>query len=162
MAAAQQRQEEATNRHRQQAYNFKVRDKVWLNLKNVRTDRPTKKLDAKHAKFTVTEVIGSHSYRLDTPSGIHNVFHSNLLRPASYDPLPSQVQTDAQPGPQLVQTDLEYEVEKILQEKLVRRKRKFLVKWTGYARPTWEPEDALSETAALAAWEARELQSRTT
>jgi hypothetical protein len=159
MAAAQQRQEEATNRRRQQAYNFKVKDKVWLNLKNVRTDRPTKKLDAKHAKFTVTEVIGSHSYRLDTPPGIHNVFHSNLLRPASYDPLPSQVQTDAQPGPQLVQNDLEYEVEGILQEKLVRRKRKFLVKWTGYARPTWEPEDALLETAALAAWEARELRT---
>jgi predicted aspartyl protease len=161
MAAAQQRQEEAANRHRQQAYNFKVGDKVWLNLKNVRTNRPTKKLDAKHAKFTVTEVIGSHSYRLDTPPGIHNVFHSNLLRPASCDPLPSQVQTDTQPGPQLVQGELEYEVEQILQEKLVRRKRKFLVKWTGYARPTWEPEDALSETAALAAWEARELQSRT-
>jgi hypothetical protein len=31
------------------------------------------------------------------------------------------------------------------------------MKWTGYAWPTWELDDALSETAALAAWEAREL-----
>jgi hypothetical protein len=67
---------------------------------------PTKKLDTKHTKFTVTEVIGSYSYRLDTPLGIHNVFYSNLLRPVSYDPLLSQVQTNAQLGPQLVQDDL--------------------------------------------------------
>jgi len=162
MAAAQQRQEEATNRHRQQAYSFKPQDKVWLDLRNIRTDRPTKKLDAKHAKFTVTEVIGSHSYRLDTPPGIHNVFHSNLLRPASLDPLPSQVQTDAQPGPHIVEGDAEYEIDKILQEKLVKRKRRFLVKWTGYARATWEPEDALLDTAALAAWEARRPRRGTT
>jgi hypothetical protein len=29
-----------------------------------------------------------------------------------------------------------------------------LVKWKGYARPTWEPLSALADTAALASYEA--------
>ena len=54
---------------------------------NISTDHTTKKLDAKHAKFMIIEVISSHSYHLDTPPGIHDVFHSYLLHPTSYDPL---------------------------------------------------------------------------
>ena len=48
------------------------------------------------------KVIGSHSYQLDTPLGIHNVFYSQLLRLTGTDPLPSQVQTDAQLAPQII------------------------------------------------------------
>ncbi len=107
-------------------------DKVWLNLKNIRTDRPCKKFDAKNAKFTIIEKISSHSFRLDTPPGIHNVFHSMMLWPAAVDPLPSQRAADPQPPPQIVGDEEEFEVEEILREKLVRRrggaKKKYLVK----------------------------------
>lgn len=119
----------------------------------MRTECRTRKFDAKKAKYTVIEVIGSHSYRLDTPPGIHNVFHSQLLQLAGTDALPSQVQTDAQPAPQIVQGGVEYEVKEILEDKLVRNKKKLLVKWTGYARPTWEPYEALEDTAAFVTWE---------
>jgi hypothetical protein len=76
MAIAQQRQEEVANRRRSEAPAYRPGDKVWLDLRNIRTDRPNKKLDARHAKYTVLEKIGSHAYRLDTPAGIHNVFHT--------------------------------------------------------------------------------------
>ncbi|KAF4614379.1 hypothetical protein G7Y89_g15358 [Cudoniella acicularis] len=82
--------------------SFQVGDKVWLNLKNIRTDRPSKTLDVRNAKYTVIEVIGSYSYRLDTPPGISNVFYSQLLRLANDDPLLSQVRTDNQLAPRIV------------------------------------------------------------
>ena len=44
----QSRIEEHTNRSRTLALVYKPGDKVWLNLKNVRTQRPTKKLDDKN------------------------------------------------------------------------------------------------------------------
>ena len=158
MATTQQTMENVTNRRRQQAPSFKVGDKVWLSLRNVRTTRESKKLDAKQAKYTVLEVVGTHSYRLDTPPGIHNVFHSQLLRPASYDPLVGQEQDDTQPNPEILEDDEEYVVERILDEKTVRRGRgratKLLVKWKGYARPTWEPLDALDATIAYDIWQA--------
>jgi hypothetical protein len=157
MAVSQQEQEEVANRTRQQAPQFREGDKVWLNLRNVRTTRPSKKLDWKNAKYTVTEVIGSHSYRLNTPTGIHNVFHSDLLRTASTDPLDSQVTDDSQPGPMMVGNEEEYEIERILKDRTVRKGRgsqkQYLVKWTGYAEPTWEPASALQDVAALDTYE---------
>jgi hypothetical protein len=64
---------------------------VWLSLENITTDYLSKKLDTKYTKYIVTEVIGSHSYRLDTPPGIHNIFYIHLLKPATTNPLPGQV-----------------------------------------------------------------------
>ena len=97
MAKAQQDQEQQANRSRNVAPAYKVGDKVYLRLRNVRTQRPSKKLDAWSAKFTVLEVINPASYRLDTPPGIHNVFNVDLLRPATVDLFPSQVLDDLQP-----------------------------------------------------------------
>jgi len=91
MATAQEAQEKAVNRGRVQAPTYRVGDKVWLSLENIATDRPLKKLDAKYAKYTVIEIVSSHSYRLDTPPGIYNVFYIRLLKPAKSSPLPGQV-----------------------------------------------------------------------
>jgi hypothetical protein len=140
--------------------SFHVGDKVWLNLKNIKTDRPSKKLDDKNAKFTVIEVVDSHAYRLDTPPGIDNVFHVSLLRPAGTDPLPSQILMEAQP-PAVITEDgeEEFEIEEILRARTRRigrgSRREVLVKWTGYARLTWEPLASLEDTAALDTFEQR-------
>ena len=63
---------------------------MWLNLKNTITDKPCKKLDWKNSKYTVLEVISNHSYKLDTPPRIHNVFHISLLKRAADNPFPNQ------------------------------------------------------------------------
>jgi hypothetical protein len=158
MAAAQEAQEKNTNRYRAQAPVFRVNDQVWLSLENIKTNRPSKKLDAKYAKFTIQEVMGSHNYRLDTPPGIHNVFHSRLLRPVKKGILPGQVVRDTQPPALLVDGELEYKVDEILDEKKGRGRgaqHQYLVRWTGYTEPTWEPGQALQDTLALAEWETK-------
>jgi hypothetical protein len=157
MASAQEQQEEYANRARQAAEQFRVGDKVWLSLRNIKTHRPSKKLDWLNAKYEVTEVISSHSYRLNTPPGIHSVFHVSMLKRAGDDPLPSQVQDDTQPPPIIAEDTGEQEwfVEEILKARKERRDYQVLVKWTGYAQSTWEPLSALLDTEALDRFEAK-------
>ncbi len=52
-------------------------------MENIATERPSKKLDQRYAKYTVREVCGSHTYRLDVPPGRHDVFPTRLLRPVN-------------------------------------------------------------------------------
>ncbi|KAM4061949.1 retrovirus polyprotein [Hirsutella rhossiliensis] len=114
IASAQEQQEKNANSRRQPSDQFKPGDKVWLRLRNIRSNRPSKKLDWLSAKYTVLETIGSHACRLDTPPGIHNVFHT------SDDYRPPAILTD----------DGElWEVEEILDRKKVGREWKVLVKW---------------------------------
>ena len=48
--------------------------------------------------------------------------------------------------------DEEYNVECILEEKLVKGKTHYLVKWEGYDDETWEPAAHMAKTEALADW----------
>ena len=162
MAVAQQTQEHYANRRREIPWTFKVGDKVWLNLKNISTMRPSKKLDWIHAKYTVTKTYqGSpHFYELDVPRGVHNKFHISLLRPAANDGLPSQVRDDQQPPAVRVEGGDElWDVDEILccRTRRIGRgsRREALVKWTGFAEPTWNYLENLQNTLALEAFEAQ-------
>ena len=64
--------ENNANRHRTAAEELKVGDEVWLDLRNVKTPKASKKLDWLHRRFTVTKVVGPLTYELNTPPGIHN------------------------------------------------------------------------------------------
>ncbi|OKO99443.1 Transposon Ty3-I Gag-Pol polyprotein, partial [Penicillium subrubescens] len=75
IASAQALQEEQANRRRQAAPVYKKDDWVWLNLRNVRTQRPSKKLDWLHARYRVVDVPSPFTVRLNVPTGIHPVFH---------------------------------------------------------------------------------------
>ena len=114
-------------------------------------------MDWKHAKFIVLKIIGTHNYRLDTPPGIHNVFHSKLLRLIATNPLPSQRINNEQPPPILINEKDEFEIKKIMQKRVIRKSRgqqkQYLMKWRGYARLTWELVTALKDTLTLNSYE---------
>ena len=158
LAVAQQRQEDYANRRRDAAPEYQVGQKVWLDLRNIRTERPSKKLGSRQAKFTVLKRIGSHAYCLNTPNTIHNVFHTALLRPAATDPFPSQQKDDYQPPAEMIDGNEEYAVEQILDERFRRwgrgERHEFLVKYIGWQEPEWNDAVNMEDTTALDDWEA--------
>jgi len=76
-----------------------VGDEVWLSLRNIKTNRPSRKLDWVNAKYRVVAVPTPLTVKLDMPRGLHPVFHVDLIERAASDPLPSQRVSDSRPGP---------------------------------------------------------------
>ena len=114
LQTAQENYKKHADAHRLPSPSFTVGSKVYLRRKNIKTTRPSEKLDYRYiGPFEITEVINPVTYRLALPanSRIHNVFHVSLLEPfVSADPSRS-----LQPVPPVVFSDhFEYEVEAIL------------------------------------------------
>ncbi|SOV06442.1 uncharacterized protein UDID_17465 [Ustilago sp. UG-2017a] len=130
---------------------------VWLSADNIRSLHPTKKLDYRRlGPFSVSEVISSHAYHLQLPPSmkIHNVFHVDRLEPYVANTIPNRVQPP--PPPVEVESDMEYEVEQILDSKVDHRYRDplfYLVCWVGYGpdHNSWEPASNLIHASNLIA-----------
>ena len=163
MAVGQEAQAHHSNTRHLVGDEFRPGDRVWLKLKHVKTTRPIKKLDWIALLYRVLACIGAHAVQLDTPLGIHLVFHVNLVKKATEDPLPSQLTIDNEPGmifdtPEnpssvAINSDGEYTIERILRHKLQGHGWHLLVKWLGWPEPTWEPLQQLQEMTALDAYE---------
>jgi hypothetical protein len=127
------------------APTFEEGDKVFLLRANLRTKRPSRKLDhIKVGPFKVKRKISEVNYELALPKTmqIHPVFHVALLEPA-----PESAALDKQTK---VTSDQEYEVEKILDYQEIGGKPRYLVKWENYsdAENTWEPKGNLTKNCS--------------
>ena len=80
-------------------------------------------MDWKNAKYTITELIGTYAIQLDILTGIHSIFHVNLLKPVITDPLSSQVLDDSQPPAIMMDGEEEFEIKEILDEKYIKQGR---------------------------------------
>jgi len=157
MTVTQQIQKEMMNQKRQQFYDFKKEDKVWLNLKNIYINHLCKKFDAKNVKYIIVKKISSHFFCLNTLSDIHNVFHSVMLQSAVMNALSSQCTTDLQSLSQIVSNEEEFEIKKILKKRFIwckeEFKKKYLMKWVNYTQLTWKLTFTLKDTVMLNQWE---------
>ena len=112
---------------------------------------PSKLLDRWLGPFTISEVRGPRTYRLSgIPSHFkwHNVMDVSRLRRYIVSDarlFPTRRSTRDPPAPVVREGHTEYEVERILDHRKVRRKDEFLVLWKG--RPlheaSWQPLDDL-------------------
>ena len=100
------------------------------------------------------EVISKHNYKLNTPPGIHNVFHINLLKRAADNPFPNQRRGDFRPPAIIMDGEEEWEVKRVLRKRVKGRQRQVLVKWKRYLTPTWKPTVALADTEAYRVFKA--------
>ena len=95
---------------------YKVGQKVWLRVKNITIERPSRKLDwQKYGRYCIIEKIKKVASCLDLPSSlqIHNVFHVSLLY--DYKPRVGEQSPESQPLRPTIDLEVrEYEVEAIL------------------------------------------------
>lgn len=92
--------------------------------------------------YQVLEKVGASAYRLHLPCtwrAVHPVFNVSLLKPA-HEPAFDSQKKPPPPPPILVDDEEEYEVNKIRDSRIHRGKLQYLVKWTGYEEPSWQPE----------------------
>jgi hypothetical protein len=80
---------------------------------------------------------------------IHPVFHVTLLDPYQESNIPGRAQVPAPPV--IIEEEIEYEVEAILDSKISRRRSMYLVKWKGYpdSENTWEPANNVKNASLL-------------
>ncbi|CAJ0967797.1 unnamed protein product, partial [Ranitomeya imitator] len=121
------------NRRRCVGPRLRVGDLVWLSSRYIPMKVSSPKFKPRFiGPYRISEVLNPVSFRLTLLASfsIHNVFHRSLLRRYVAPVVPS---VDP-PAPVLVEGELEYIVEKILDSRISRRKLQYLVKWKGYGQ----------------------------
>jgi Chromo (CHRromatin Organisation MOdifier) domain len=131
------------NKSKLEGPRFREGDLVYLLRRNIKTTRPSDKLD--HKKFGLFKVkrnIKDISYELHLlpTMRIYPVFHISLLESADPD-------TPTGPAPEIhpnLQEEI-YTVQKVLKVRRHRKTLQWLVKWEGYGNEqnTWEPKENL-------------------
>ena len=144
------------DKHKRSPVNYEVGTKVWLDGRNIKTYRPSPKLNHKRlGPFLVEEKIGSSSYRLKLPvswNRVHPVFNEVLLSPYHTPSYDSQIPPPP-PQPIIVDDYPEYDVEEVLATWKRGRGIQYLIKWQGYdhTENTWEPRRNLTNIDELLA-----------
>ena len=131
---------------------WKVGDKVWLEGKYLRLHYPTRKLaPRREGPFEISHIISPLAYRLRLPPTwkIHDVFHASLL--STYRETAEHRPNYANPPPEEIEGEDEYEITEILSHRGSPGHRSYLVSWKGYssAENTWEPEQNLQHAQTI-------------
>jgi len=137
IAKAQRYYQPSAYSHRQQPSDFQIRQSVFVRSQYFRTTRPSKKLSERYlGPYKIIAQPSPQSFTLQLPEtmrAVHPVFHISMLEPAT--PNTFQQHSEPPPAPVIIDGELEYEISKIVDSKIDRRRAcKLLYKviWLGY------------------------------
>jgi len=152
---AQERMRRYTDPKRKNPPAYQVGDLVMRSGCNIKTRRPSRKLDHKnHGPFQIEEIVSPLAVHLTLPRKwkIHNVFHVSLLEPYRTSehrapPDPSKVLREADDIEQSEEYDVEDGMASVERGRGNNKRILYLVKWLDYPeRKDWteEPFDNFS------------------
>jgi len=155
LEVAQERMRRYTDPKRQEPPAYQIGDLVMLSGRNIKTRRPSRKMDHKnHGPFQIEKIVSPLAVRLTLPRKwkIHNVFHVSLLelfRTSEHraPPDPSKVLREADDVEQSEEYDVEEVMSSIERGRGNNRRVLYLVKWLDYPERrdlTEEPYDNFS------------------
>jgi hypothetical protein len=146
------------DKRRKEAPPLKVGDRVLLDARNIKTKRPSKKLDCKMiGPFVIEKRLSSSVYRLVLPKSwrIHPTFHIGLLEPyrepgkSGRKDIPQETfLAEIMDIENQEDETEEFEVAEIMDSEVIDGLVKYLVRWENFPDPsewTWEPYSHLEE-----------------
>ena len=107
---------------------------MWLENKNIQSNRPSRKLNNKRYRpFKILKDISLGAFQLELPEGwmIHNVFNEDLLIRCVEPKFKGQHKEPALP-PTIINEEEEYEVEEVRKYRKRGWGTQYLVYWKGY------------------------------
>ena len=134
MEETQKSMKQQFDKKRQNIQGLKAGNHVWLENKNIQSNRPSKKLDNKrYGLFRITKDIGSGAFQLELPEGwiIHNVFNENLLTQCVEPKFQGQ-HKDPAPLPIIINEEEEYKMKEVWKHRTQGQETQYLVYWKGY------------------------------
>jgi len=154
LGKAQEEMKKFGDRRQGKGEEYKVGDLVLLSIKDLKwqmKERRSEKLtECFVGPYKVKGIVLSNAIELELPNSIKIHPVVNISRVRLYK---SQVKEQKKilPKPVIIKGEEEFEVEKILNKRMVRGKEKFLVRWKGYmaGEDTWENRENLENAKKL-------------
>jgi len=135
LGKVQEEMKRFTDKKQRKGEEYRVRDLVLLSTKDLKWQMKGKRLEKLTERFVglykVKGIISSNAIELELPKSIRIYPVVNVSRVQLYKPQ-VEGQKKIPPKPVIIEEVEEFEVEKILNKRIVRGKEKFLVRWKGY------------------------------
>ena len=151
---AQEEMKKFVNRRRREEEEYRVENLVLLSTKDLKWQmkgRRSEKLTEHFVgPYKIKGIVSSNMIELELPKSIKIHPVVNVSRVRLYKPQ-VEGQKKIPPKPVIIKGEEEFKVEKILNKRTVRGKKKFLVRWKGYMaeEDTWENRENLGNTKEL-------------
>jgi len=148
LGKVQEEMKKFVNRRQREEEEYRVEDLVLLSMKDLKWQmkgRRSEKLTEHFVDpYKVKGIVSSNAIELELPKSIRIYPVVNISRVRLYKPQ-IEGQKKTPPKPVIIEGEEEFEVEKIINKRMVRGKEKFLVRWKGYTveEDTWENRENL-------------------